>query len=132
MARDEVLDEVGAVGVAVEIDRSSRSAGSGREVVGGVGGGEQADAPRPNALDLPPAVPGAPREGAPRGAPVNDCTLLQSISPEPPVPRLSTSSSPRSRKSGPKIPRYSTAAGRGISRPALDGDDGGPVPVGAR
>ena len=39
--------------------------------------------------------------------PANDCTLLQSISAEPPVPRLSTSSSERVRSSGPKMARYS-------------------------
>ena len=72
-------------------------------------GPSRAEAPRPNRCSINrPHRPARLANALPEVRPVNSCTPLQSISAEPPVPRLSTSSIPRWRTSGPKIPRYST------------------------
>ena len=108
MAGDERLHEVRAVGVAVEVDLPEpERAQDGREVPGRVDrreqvGGVTAGRPAPvAALDLagarrrrPPGTSG------PEVTPANAWTDRQSMSAELPVPRLSTSSSPRSRRSG--------------------------------
>ena len=81
-----------------------------------------------------PQRPARRANALPDVRPVNDCTPLQSISAEPPVPRLSTSSIPRWRTSGPKIPRYSTRVPvDGYPGPPSTATIGGPVGVfGAR
>ena len=77
-----------------------------------------------------PQRPARRANALPDVRPVNDCTLLQSISAEPPVPRLSTSSIPRWRTSGPKIPRYSTRVPvEGYPGPPSTATIGGPVGV---
>ena len=75
-----------------------------------------------------PQRPARRANALPDVRPVKDCTLLQSISAEPPVPRLSTSSIPRLRTSGPKIPRYSTRVPvEGYPGPPSTATIGGPV-----
>ena len=126
VAGDEVLHEVGAVGVAVEVDLAQPQGAQDRgEIVGRVGGGEEiACAAAVARVDLPRAAPRTARERAARRAAGEALHALavdqRRVARAAVVDEQQTALAQQLAPVDPAV--LDAAAGRRVARAALDGD----------